>query len=92
MYQGLGNGENGRLTFFDAINLTSFIIGMMNLNENLTQGDKQELLETFSKKADDLLNEIHSHLKEQDTKINEILEELHNDNRRNIQPDRESYD
>ena len=88
MYRGLGSGENGQLTFFDSLNLTSFIIGMMNLNENLNQGDKQDLLETFSKKADELLKEIHSHLEKQDKKIDEILEELRYDNRRSIQSDK----
>ena len=73
---GLGSGENGQFTFLDTISLISFMIGLMNLNENLTQGDKQDLLETFSQKADDLLNEIHSHLQEQDEKIDRILEEL----------------
>ena len=76
---GLGNGENGEFTFLDSISLLSFLIGLMNLNENLTQGDKQDLLETFSQKADDLLKEIHSHLQEQDSKIDKILEELAND-------------
>ena len=76
---GLGSSENGQFTFLDTINLISFMIGVMNLNENLTQGDKQDLLETFSQKADDLLNEIHSHLKEQDIKIDRILEELNHD-------------
>ena len=76
---GLGNGENGEFTFLDSISLLSFLIGLMNLNENLTQGDKQDLLETFSQKADDLLKEIHSHLQEQDSKIDKILEELTND-------------
>ena len=73
---GLGSGENGQFTFLDTISLISFMIGLMNFNENLTQGDKQDLLETFSQKADDLLNEIHSHLQEQDEKIDRILEEL----------------
>ena len=77
---GIGSGENGQFTFLDTINLVSFMIGMMNLNENLTQGDKQDLLKTFSQKADDLLNEIHSHLKDQDKKIDKILEELSHDN------------
>lgn len=77
---GLGNGDNGQFTFLDTINLISFMIGIMNLNENLTQGDKQDLLKTFSQKADDLLNEIHSHLKQQDIKIDKILEELSHDN------------
>lgn len=76
---GLGSGESGQLTFLDTINLISFMIGIMNLNENLTQGDKQDLLKTFSQKADDLLNEIHSHLKDQDRKIDQILEELSHD-------------
>jgi len=53
---------------------------MMNLNENLGQGDKQELLETFSKKADYLLKEIHQHLQSQDQKIDKILEVISNDN------------
>ena len=76
---GLGSGENGQFTFLDTVNLISFTIGLMNLNENLTQGDKQDLLKTFSQKADDLLNEIHSHLKQQVIKIDKILEELSHD-------------
>lgn len=76
---GFGNGENGQLTFFDTINLISFMIGVMNLNENLTQGDKQDLLKTFSQEAERLLNEIHHHLQEQDEKIDMILEELKHD-------------
>ena len=84
MYRGLGSGDNGEFTFLDTINLTSFLVGMLNFNENLTQGDKQDLLETFSQKADNLLKEIHSHLQEQDEKIDIILEELKNDSRRNF--------
>ena len=74
-------GENGEFTFLDTLNLISFFIGIMNLNENLTQGDKQDLQETFSQKADDLLTEIHSHLQKQDDKIDKILEVLNNDRR-----------
>lgn len=51
----------------------------MNLNENLNQGDKQELLEKFSEEAERLLNEIHLHLQEQDEKIDKILKELEYD-------------
>ena len=78
---GLGNGENGQFTFLDTINLISFFIGMMNLNENLTQGDKQELMEELSKKSDLLLKEIHAHLEDQDKKIESILEVLSNGSR-----------
>ena len=86
MYRkGLGSGENGEFTFLDILGILSFIIGTMNLNENLTQGDKQDLLQEFSSKADLLLKEIHSHLKKQDDKLDKLLEEMSNDNRRNIQ-------
>ena len=78
---GLGNGENGQFTFLDTINLISFFIGMMNLNENMTQGDKQELMKELSKKSDLLLKEIHAHLKDQDKKIESILEVLSNGGR-----------
>lgn len=77
--KGLGSGENGEFTFLDTLSLISFMIGLMNLNENLTQGDKQELMGTLSEQADKLLNEIHRHLQEQDEKIDKILEELTHD-------------
>lgn len=74
--RGLGSGPNGEFTFLDILNMMSFLIGTMNLQENLTQGDKQDLMKKFSEKADDLLKEIHQHLQEQDNKIDKILEEL----------------
>jgi len=67
---------NKQLEFLDILNIISFSINMMNLNENLTQGDKQEILEDFSRKADSLLKEIHKHLSIQDAKIDEILKEI----------------
>ena len=86
MYRkGLGSGENGEFTFLDTLSILSFIIGTMNFNENLTQGDKQDLLQEFSTKADVLLKEIHSHLEKQDNKLDNILEEISNDSRRNFQ-------
>jgi hypothetical protein len=87
MKQGLGNGYNGQFTFLDTLNIISFCVGLMNLDENLGQGDKQDILEEFSKKADDLLNEIHNHLQKQDDKIDRILEVLSNDSTRGIQSD-----
>ena len=76
-----GSGNNGQFTFLDIISLMSFCISLMNLNENLSQGDKQDILENFSRNADFLLDEIHTHLDNQDKKIDQILEVLTNDNR-----------
>lgn len=73
---GLGSGKNGELTFLDFITLLSFYIGTLNFQENLTQGDKQDLQNTFSEKADLLLSEIHNHLAEQDKRLAKILEIL----------------
>lgn len=66
--------NEGKQNFLDALNLMSFVIGLMNLNENLTQGDKQDIMKNLSEKADTILKEIHAHLEEQDGKINKILE------------------
>lgn len=79
--KGLGSGDNGEFTFLDTLSLMSFFMGIMNYGENLTQGDKQELQESLSQKAEFLLNEIHSHLQKQDEKIDKILEVIKNDNR-----------
>ena len=76
--KGLGSGDYGEFTFLDIISIVSFLIGVANLEENMTQGDKQELQEDLSSKADLLLKEIHKHLEEQDQKLNLILERLEN--------------
>ncbi len=73
---------NNQLSCLDTMNIMSFVIGLMNYNENLTQNDKQELLSDFNNKAEVLLNEIHKHLQQQDDKLDMILarlEELSND-------------
>ena len=80
----LGSGDNGEFTFLDILSMMSFMIGTMNLNENLTQGDKQDLLQEFSSKADLLLKEIHSHLQNQDDKLDKLLEVYSNDSRRSF--------
>ena len=84
MQKGLGSGENGEFTFLDTLSLISFLVGTMNLNENLSQRDKQDLQKDLADKADILLKEIHAHLEDQDNKIDKILEEISNDSRRDI--------
>lgn len=72
----MGSGQNGQLTFIDLLSMMSFLIGLMNLEENLTQGDKQDLIAEFDEKASGLLTEIHRHLTEQDEKLTQIAELL----------------
>lgn len=72
----IGSGTNGEITFLDAIGIMSFLIGVQNLDLNITQDDMQYVL------AD-----IHNHLQQQDEKIDRILkelEDLRNGTERNI--------
>ena len=68
--------DNGQLDFLDLISIMSFVIAVENLEENVTQSDKQELLEEFNDKATLLLNEIHAHLEKQDRRLSVIEETL----------------
>lgn len=65
--------QKQQLSLLDLLNIASFIIGLQNLEENLTQGDKQDLQKDFTEKTNLLLDEIHRHLKEQDLKIDTII-------------------
>ena len=79
--------DNGQLDFLDILTVMSFIIGLINLDENVTQSDKQELQHDLADKADMLLEEIHKHLEEQDIKLDHILQmlkEIEDGSKRNI--------
>ena len=69
----IGSGDRGELTFIDLLSVLSFIIGILNLDENLTQSDKQDLQDSLNKKMDAALNEIHGHLRKQDAKLDMII-------------------
>lgn len=69
----IGSGLQGEFTFMDLLGILSFLVGIQNLNENLTQNDKSELQRDLSNQANNILQEIHTHLEEQDKKINYII-------------------
>lgn len=72
----MGSGSNGEWTFFDIITLISFIIGLENLDLNISQDDLQKETEKLDKAMRENVEEIHRHLEVQDRKLNQILEEL----------------
>ena len=78
--KGFGSGDCGEFTFLDYINIIAFWIAIQNYDMNLTQDDKQDLMESLTNKSQELLKEIHGHLEEQDRKLDLILEELHGNN------------
>lgn len=61
----VGSGINGEITFLDILGIMSFLIGVQNLDLNITQDDMQYVL-----------SDVHKHLQQQDEKIDKILEEL----------------
>ena len=83
--------DDGQLNFIDWLSVMSFYIGLLNLDMNITQNDIAEQTADIDKRVNqhlhDVLDEIHSHLQEQDIKLSEIqkeLEEIKNDSRRDI--------
>lgn len=57
--------------FYDAMAITSFLLGMANYNENVSQSQLQET-------AKSIINDIHNHLQQQDDKIDYIINLLEN--------------
>ena len=80
--------DEGQLDFLDWISVMSFYIGLLNLDMNITQNDMAEQTADIDKRVNEhlheVLDEIHTHLTDQDIKLSEIqkqLEELKNDSR-----------
>ena len=60
-------------SLLDVLNVASFLIGVANYNENLTQTDKQELIHKLDKQTSELLSHLNAHLERQDENIDKIL-------------------
>lgn len=63
-------------SYIDYVNLMDLAISIKNLRSNTSQEERQKLEEHFNTKLNSLLEEIHSHLQEQDNKIDLILKKL----------------
>lgn len=59
--------------FMDALNLASFFIGLMNYDQNLTQNDKSEILESLNKQTHEILDSIHEDIEEQNKMLKHII-------------------
>lgn len=60
----------------DALTLVSFMIGVANYNENLTQSDKDDIMKSLDQQTKDILTQIEAQLKEQNEMLEEIITEL----------------
>lgn len=77
--KGLGSGDFGEWTFLDLLSIISFIIGLENLEMNISQENLDNQTQELDKELHKAVADIHFHLQEQDKKINQILEVLKND-------------
>ena len=62
--------------FLDAVSLVSFIIGVANYNENLSQSDKDDMMHAFDEKANNMLEKLEADLEEQNELLRQILDKL----------------
>ena len=62
--------------FLDALTFVSFVVGMANYNENLTQNDKDDLMRGLDQKTNEMLMRIEQDLEEQNIMLREILSRL----------------
>lgn len=62
--------------FMDALSLASFYLGMANLEENLTQSDKDDLMGKLDAQANAILERIHGELEEQNRVLRDISSKL----------------
>ena len=60
----------------DTITLVSFLIGMANYNENLTQNDKDDIMNRLDQQTKDILLKVQESLEGQNTMLKEILSRL----------------
>lgn len=72
---------NREWDFLDWISVMSFLIGVANYDENLTQGDKQDLLHEVDEATEQAIQKVREHLTEQDKKIERILEILRDEDK-----------
>lgn len=62
--------------FLDAVALVSFIIGIANYNENLSQSDKDDMMHALDEKANVMLERLEADLEEQNELLRKILDRL----------------
>lgn len=63
------SNQGEQFSILDAIAIVSFLVGLANDSENVDQSQLQETV-------NEAVLDIHSHLKEQDEKLNFLLNKL----------------
>ena len=72
-------GENAGMfdrDFLDTVSFLSFLVGIANYEENLTQSDKDDIMKSLDQQTKDILEKIHKELEEQNEMLREIRDRV----------------
>lgn len=62
--------------FLDALAMVSFLVGIANYNENLTQSDKDDIMRRLDSQTNDILMKVQKELEAQNEMLREILKKI----------------
>ena len=62
--------------FIDVLSVVSFIVGIMNYEENLSQSDKDDIIRKSSEDAQRILEHIDKHVDDQNSMLRDIISRL----------------
>lgn len=62
--------------FIDAISLISFMVGIANYDENLSQSDKDYLMKSLDEKTNEMLTRLEKDIDNQNEMIKDITNRL----------------
>ena len=57
----------------DAVTLLSFVIGIANYGQNLSQNDKDDMMQALDRKTNDMIERLENDLEDQNKMLKEIL-------------------
>ena len=62
--------------FMDAIAIVSFLVGLANYQENLTQTDKDEMMQRLDARMNAVLDRLEKDLEEQNKMLTDIIDKI----------------
>ena len=76
--------DSSQLDILDVLSVLSFLIGVENLEYNISQDDMQRATERLDTALREEVRQIHQHLNEQDLKIDFLIKEIQNEKDKKI--------
>ena len=68
--------SNYNQDMLDAIAIVSFLVGVANYNENLTQSDKDDIMNYLDRQTVEILKKLQDSIDEQNAMLKQILSKV----------------